>query len=147
MSGTGLPGALESEQRAAEIVAIARRGAAIIPANGFVAADVVTAELIELMRGADAVGHLAWLIQPGRDEALTHAVNLAGHEKRSPDPKDLTSRLQVLPALCAIPTAEVYDPLRRRDRRRGSAARRARRGGRDVGAGARVRCTSSGRAR
>jgi nucleoside-diphosphate-sugar epimerase len=34
-----------------------------------------------LLRGADAVVHLAWLIQPGRDEAVTHRTNVTGSER------------------------------------------------------------------
>jgi nucleoside-diphosphate-sugar epimerase len=33
------------------------------------------------MRGADAVIHLAWLIQPGRDERVTRSVNVDGTER------------------------------------------------------------------
>jgi nucleoside-diphosphate-sugar epimerase len=42
---------------------------------------VVTAELEPIVRGADAVVHLAWLIQPGRDESITEAVNVRGSER------------------------------------------------------------------
>lgn len=34
-----------------------------------------------LFRGADAVVHLAWLIQPGRDELVTSRVNLSGSRR------------------------------------------------------------------
>ena len=44
-------------------------------------ADVTRSELVPILRGADAVVHLAWLIQPGRDESVTHAVNVAGSER------------------------------------------------------------------
>ena len=37
-------------------------------------------ELTEALRGADAVIHLAWLIQPNRDEAELHRVNVQGTE-------------------------------------------------------------------
>jgi nucleoside-diphosphate-sugar epimerase len=80
--GTSLLEALEDEQGIEEIVAIARRRPRrTFPRTTFVAADIVTAELTELMRGTDAVVHLAWLIQPGRDEALTRAVNVTGSER------------------------------------------------------------------
>ena len=36
--------------------------------------------LTEALRGADAVIHLAWLIQPNRDEAELHRVNVQGTE-------------------------------------------------------------------
>jgi nucleoside-diphosphate-sugar epimerase len=43
-----------------------------------VAADVVTSPLAEHFAGADVVIHLAWLIQPARDQATLHAVNVNG---------------------------------------------------------------------
>ncbi len=65
-----------------EIVAVAR------PAPGrkfartrFEMADIATDDLVPLLRGADAVVHLAWLIQPGRTESITHRVNVAGSER------------------------------------------------------------------
>jgi len=80
--GTSLLAALEHEPRVEEIIAIARRQPRrTSPRSTFVAADIVTADLTELMRGADAVVHLAWLIQPGRDERVTYAVNVTGSER------------------------------------------------------------------
>jgi nucleoside-diphosphate-sugar epimerase len=80
--GTSLLAALEHEFGVEEIVAIARRQPRqTFPRTTFVAADIVTADLTELMRGAAAVVHLAWLIQPGRDEGVTHAVNVTGSER------------------------------------------------------------------
>jgi nucleoside-diphosphate-sugar epimerase len=46
-----------------------------------VTADIVQADLVPVLRGADALVHLAWLIQPGRDESVTHAVNVTGSER------------------------------------------------------------------
>ena len=40
-----------------------------------------TSPLEPLFRGADAVVHLAWLIQPGRDRELTRRVNVGGSER------------------------------------------------------------------
>ena len=45
------------------------------------AADVAVSSLEPLFRGADAVVHLAWLIQPGRDREQTRRVNVAGSER------------------------------------------------------------------
>ncbi len=42
---------------------------------------MTSADLAPIVRGADAVVHLAWLIQPGRDESITHAVNVTGSER------------------------------------------------------------------
>jgi nucleoside-diphosphate-sugar epimerase len=65
-----------------EIVGIARRLPELrSPRTTWVAADVVTASLEEHFRGADAVIHLAWLIQPSRDEQTTYAVNVVGSRR------------------------------------------------------------------
>jgi nucleoside-diphosphate-sugar epimerase len=45
------------------------------------AADVATSELKPVFRGAHAVIHLAWLIQPGRDRNQTRRVNVLGSER------------------------------------------------------------------
>ena len=41
-------------------------------------ADVTTSDLRPHFEGADAVVHLAWLIQPGRDKPTLRAVNVDG---------------------------------------------------------------------
>ena len=42
----------------------------------------MTADRLEpIFTGADAVVHLAWLIQPGRDESVTRAVNMYGSRR------------------------------------------------------------------
>jgi UDP-glucose 4-epimerase len=65
-----------------EVSAVARRRPTRPLQNAeFVSADITHTELAPLFRGADAVVHLAWLIQPGRDESVTRAVNIAGSER------------------------------------------------------------------
>jgi UDP-glucose 4-epimerase len=65
-----------------ELLALARRRPSrALPHAEFVPADIATAELAPIFRGADAVVHLAWLIQPGRDESVTRAVNVGGSER------------------------------------------------------------------
>ena len=44
-------------------------------------ADVAETPLEPLFEGADAVIHLAWLIQPARDRTLTRRVNVGGSER------------------------------------------------------------------
>ncbi len=80
--GTSLLDALASADNVEEIVGVARR----LPTRSFskttfVAADIVSSDLTSIFRGADAVVHLAWLIQPGRDEAITRRVNVSGSER------------------------------------------------------------------
>jgi nucleoside-diphosphate-sugar epimerase len=80
--GTSLLGALDGEQAVEEIVAVARRvPRRQFPRTAFVAADITRSDLVPILRGADAVVHLAWLIQPGRNESITRAVNVEGAER------------------------------------------------------------------
>lgn len=81
--GTSLLEALAGEPAVDEITALARRRPheQQFPRTTFVAADVADADLVSVLRGADAVVHLAWLIQPGRDESVTHRVNVLGSER------------------------------------------------------------------
>jgi nucleoside-diphosphate-sugar epimerase len=80
--GTSLLESLRSESAVEEIVAVARRApAAPFPRTTFVNADITRTELVPLFRGADAVVHLAWLIQPGRNESITGAVNIDGSRR------------------------------------------------------------------
>jgi nucleoside-diphosphate-sugar epimerase len=80
--GTSVLRALSADPAVDEIIAVARRapGRALEGAE-FVRADVTTDDLTAVFRGADAVVHLAWLIQPGRDEALTRRVNVDGSRR------------------------------------------------------------------
>ena len=79
--GTSVLEALADEPRIEEIVGLARRiPERQFPRTRFVAADVADAGLAGILHGADAVVHLAWLIQPGRDEAVTSRVNVIGRQ-------------------------------------------------------------------
>ncbi|HWF51416.1 MAG TPA: NAD-dependent epimerase/dehydratase family protein [Solirubrobacteraceae bacterium] len=80
--GTSLLESLASEPSVEEIIAIARRiPERTFPRTTFVSADVACSELEPMLSGADAVVHLAWLIQPGRDESTTYQVNVTGSER------------------------------------------------------------------
>jgi nucleoside-diphosphate-sugar epimerase len=77
--GTSLIRALSHEPRVDTVLGIARRVPEIrLPKTTWVQADVVHSDLTELFRGADAVVHLAWLIQPSRDKGATEAANVEG---------------------------------------------------------------------
>jgi UDP-glucose 4-epimerase len=77
--GTALLRSLADEPAVTEIVGIARRRPAwSAPKTTWARADIARDELEPHLRGADAVVHLAWLIQPSRDERTTHAVNVEG---------------------------------------------------------------------
>lgn len=80
--GTSVLEALAGEQRVERIVGVARRTPERqFPRTRFVCADVVDGDLSGIFAGADAVVHLAWLIQPGRDESVTYRVNVTGSER------------------------------------------------------------------
>lgn len=80
--GTSVLRSLVDEPRVTEIVGVARRQPAMTWAKTrWVQADVVKDDLVPVFRGADAVVHLAWLIQPSHDEEQLHAVNVVGSER------------------------------------------------------------------
>jgi UDP-glucose 4-epimerase len=79
--GTSVVRALVADPDVASVVGVARRVPSSWPVSSKVswrAADITTDALAPLFEGADAVVHLAWLIQPSRDEATTYAVNVTG---------------------------------------------------------------------
>lgn len=78
-AGTSVLEALAAEPAVDEIVGVARRVPRIAMAKtSWVGADIVHADLAAIFAGADCVIHLAWLIQPSRDERVTAAVNVEG---------------------------------------------------------------------
>lgn len=77
--GTSTLAALANDPEVESIVGVARRiPTGRFPKTEWVAADVVTSPLVDLFAGADAVVHLAWLIQPSRDLDTLRAVNVDG---------------------------------------------------------------------
>jgi nucleoside-diphosphate-sugar epimerase len=77
--GTSVVRALGADDRVDQIVGIARRRPRLeLPRTTWVQADVAEAPLAGLFSGADAVVHLAWLIQPSRDESVTARTNVSG---------------------------------------------------------------------
>src|SRR3954453_15609755 len=80
--GTSVLEALGREPKVEEIVGIARRRPEIeMPKVEWATADVAADPLVPLFAGADAVVHLAWAIQPSRDEAVTEAINVEGSRR------------------------------------------------------------------
>jgi len=77
--GTSVIGALRDDPRIESILGIARRRPRIeLPKTEWAEADVSRTELVPLFQGADAVVHLAWLIQPSRNLSLLRATNVPG---------------------------------------------------------------------
>jgi UDP-glucose 4-epimerase len=84
--GTAVLGRLETEPDVAEVAGVARRipDASAAPYAGVewhpvdIGRGEAMTQLTEIVRGADAVVHLAWLLQPNRDERAMWATNVAG---------------------------------------------------------------------
>jgi nucleoside-diphosphate-sugar epimerase len=80
--GTSVIEALAPDPRIGSIVGVARRrGAVAFPKTSWIAADVASADLVAIFRGADAIVHLAWMIQPSRDVEAMRRTNVAGSER------------------------------------------------------------------
>jgi UDP-glucose 4-epimerase len=77
--GTSLLRALADEPEVDSILGLARRiPESQFPKTEWRQADIAHAPLRPHFQGADAVVHLAWLIQPGRDKQRLHEVNVDG---------------------------------------------------------------------
>jgi UDP-glucose 4-epimerase len=80
--GTSVLRALAEDERVQEIIGVARRVPSTTrPRTRWVGADIVTDPLEPILADADAVIHLAWLIQPSRDLETLHAVNVDGSRR------------------------------------------------------------------
>jgi UDP-glucose 4-epimerase len=80
--GTSVVSSLSADPAVEEIVGLARRLPRWRPPRTrWVQADVATSPLEPHFAGADAVIHLAWLIQPSRDGAALRAVNVEGSRR------------------------------------------------------------------
>jgi UDP-glucose 4-epimerase len=80
--GTSVLAALGAEPKVTEIVGLARRVPEVSPPKvEWVGADVVEDDLVPVFAGADAVVHLAWAIQPSRDESVTERINVEGSRR------------------------------------------------------------------
>jgi nucleoside-diphosphate-sugar epimerase len=80
--GTSVIAALALDPAVEAIVGVARRRPDwSVPKTEWVAADIRSADLVEILRRADAVVHLAWLIQPSRDERELLSVNVEGTQR------------------------------------------------------------------
>jgi nucleoside-diphosphate-sugar epimerase len=80
--GTSVVEALAADPAVSQIVGIARRATTWRPPKTrWVHADVERDDLTSTFEGADAVIHLAWLIQPSRDPHELERVNVHGSRK------------------------------------------------------------------
>ena len=80
--GTSVLAALAEEPAVHEVIGIARRLPELaMPKVEWRSADITEDGLVDHFRGADAVVHLAWAIQPSRDEAVMERINLFGSRR------------------------------------------------------------------
>jgi len=104
--GTSVLEALAAEPQVTEIVGIARRVPEVeMPKVQWVGADVVSDALEPIFDGADAVIHLAWAIQPSRDESVTERINVEGSRRVF----EATAAASV-PALIHASSVGAYSP-------------------------------------
>ena len=80
--GTSVLEALADEPEVESVVGLARR----VPDTSYPkvewrGADVTEDELVPVFAGADAVVHLAWAIQPSRDESVTERIIVEGSRR------------------------------------------------------------------
>ena len=81
-AGTSLLSALADEPAVDSVLGVARRAPSLsLPKVEWTRADVTRDVLEPLFRGADAVVHLAWLIQPSRDGQTLRATNVDGSRR------------------------------------------------------------------
>ena len=80
--GTSVLAALGRAEEVESVLGLARRRpGASFPKVDWAVADVSRDDLAPHFRGADAVVHLAWLIQPSRDPATMRATNVEGSDR------------------------------------------------------------------
>jgi nucleoside-diphosphate-sugar epimerase len=77
--GTSLLRALSLDGEVREVLGLARRVPQLeIPKAQWARVDIRQDDLVQLFAGADVVVHLAWAIQPSRDDAELRSINVDG---------------------------------------------------------------------
>ena len=77
--GTSLVGALADDPGVQSLLGVARRRPELeLPKTEWAEADIRSDDLVPLFRGADAVVHLAWMIQPSHDLSALWRTNVEG---------------------------------------------------------------------
>ena len=80
--GTSLARLLSEDGRVTSILGLARRLPDLeLPKVEWAEADVTSSDLAPHLRGADAVVHLAWVIQPSRDVDALWRINVLGSSR------------------------------------------------------------------
>src|SRR5687767_4113376 len=104
--GTSLIRALSADPEVESIVGVARRvpGPPVAKVE-WVGADITKSELKPALEGADAAVHLAWAIQPSRDDDALRATNVDGSVRVL----DAVSKARV-PTLVYASSVGAYSP-------------------------------------
>lgn len=80
--GTSVIQALRDSSQIDEAVGLARRRPTWNPPKTtWIDADILSSDLVDIFRGADVVIHLAWAIQPSRDEETLEKINVEGSRR------------------------------------------------------------------
>ncbi|MDP8992501.1 MAG: NAD-dependent epimerase/dehydratase family protein [Actinomycetota bacterium] len=80
--GTSLLRALGQDPEVGSVLGLARRLPRLrADKTEWVQADVATSDLVPLFRGADAVVHLAWVVQPSHQLHALRQVNVVGSQR------------------------------------------------------------------
>ena len=80
--GTSLLRSLAAEPAVDSVLGVARRLPELqVAKTEWASADVASADLVPLFRGADAVVHLAWAIQPSHDGRQLRRINVEGSRR------------------------------------------------------------------
>jgi len=104
--GTSLVTALARDSEVDSVLGLARRLPAWqVPKVEWATADVAVDELATHFRGADAVVHLAWAIQPSRDRNLLWRINVHGSDRVFQAVADAS-----VPALVYASSVGAYSP-------------------------------------
>lgn len=102
--GTSVLDALTGDPDVDSILGLSRRRPEVrVPKTEWATADVAEDDLESHFRGADAVIHLAWAIQPSRDDETLRRVNVEGSARVL----DATARAEV-PALVYASSVGAY---------------------------------------
>jgi UDP-glucose 4-epimerase len=105
-AGTSLLQALADEPRVESVLGLARRLPELeLPNVEWARADVVSDDLLPHLRGADCVVHLAWKIQPSRDEDELRLTNVHGSSRVF-----LAAAEARVPALVYASSVGAYSP-------------------------------------
>ncbi|MBW8481117.1 NAD-dependent epimerase/dehydratase family protein [Actinomadura parmotrematis] len=105
--GTSTVRALAADPGVESVLGLARRPASLpVDKAEWATADVRETDLVPLLRGADAVVHLAWLFQPTHDPVVTWRNNVLGSERVF----DAVARAGV-PALVYSSSVGAYSPV------------------------------------